>query len=128
MSETKSQRVDWTVRPLRLVLRTDGSVETLQQPIAMAAVLELIHADCLDVVSLHHLGKPLHVMVVDDNGWDYEVIDHGRGYTEHRTIRPRKPINLIATELYLANCKPNTTHQIAGDAVVVPDDDFAPLE
>ena len=39
--------------------------------------------------------------------------------------KPRKPINEKATALYHANCRPGTTHQIVGDVVIVPDEDYA---
>jgi hypothetical protein len=68
----------------------------------------MIGADMIDTVVLRHLGHPVQVMIVDDTG----MIDG-------------KPVNVKATELYHANCHPGTTHQIHGDVVVVPDDDFA---
>ena len=116
---------DFTARPLRLLLRTDGSFQRLEHPVSMRAAHDLIRAEAIDVVGLRHLGMPLHVMLVDDHGWEYEVVQIGPGHVEHRTTRPRKPINHAATELYLANCVPGTTHQIVGDVVIVPDEDYA---
>lgn len=34
------------------------------------------------------------------------------------------PVNAKATELYHANCRPGTTHEIRGDVCIVLDEDF----
>lgn len=93
---------------MRKLIRTDGSETDLPQPVTNAQVRSLISAQALDTVMLRHLGWPQHVMLVDDLG-------HDRGL----------PVNEKATQLYAANCRPGTTHQIRGDVVVAPDGDFA---
>ena len=108
----------------RQLIRTDGTTIDLPAPVSMQRMHELIGAATLDTVSLHHMGEPLHVMLVDDNGYETVTIEHD-GYTEMRPIRARKPINIEATRLYHLNCLPGTTHQIVGDVVIVPDEDFA---
>jgi len=109
---------------IRKLIRTDGSEHDLIGPISNGDAAALIAADALDVVPLFHLGRPLHVMLVDDNAWATEVVER-ENHIELRALTPKKPINARATALYLANCKPGTTHQIAGDVVIVPDDDYA---
>lgn len=93
---------------MRKLFRTDGTTLDLPEVHRIRDCSNLIHADTLDTVVLHHMGHPLHVMLLDDNG-------HGKGL----------PVNAEATKLYLANCKPGTTHTIRGDVIVVPDEDFA---
>jgi hypothetical protein len=95
---------------MRVLLKADGTQRELIGPHAIEDLRSMISADTLDTVTLRHLGYPMHVMLVDDLGHD-----------------KRLPVNLEATRLYLANCKPGTPHQIRGDVVVVPDDDFAAL-
>jgi hypothetical protein len=107
------------------IIRTDGTEEPLERPLHMREIAQRIGAGALDTVTLHHLGHPLQVMCVDDAGWDYEVHELAPGHFEHRTTKARKAINAKATALYLANCVPGTTHQIAGDVAIVFDDDFA---
>lgn len=96
----------------RELLHSDGRIVPLapSAPMSMSQIGALIGAACLDVVALRHLGNPLHVLVVDDQG-------HPKGL----------PVNAAATVLYHANCIPGATHVIRGDAVVLPDDDFAPV-
>jgi len=110
---------------MRRVIRTDGTFLDLPEPVSLAHICELIGAHTTDTVVLHHMGSPLHVMVVDDQGYETELIDHGNGCFEQRCVRARKPINAEATRLYHANCPPGITHQIVGDVVVVPDEDYA---
>lgn len=92
---------------MRKLICTDGTSLNLLAKRSITKCLEMIHAETLDTVSLHHMGHPLHVMILDD-----------AGYTKNL------PINVEATKLYLANCQPGTTHSIRGDVIVVPDDDF----
>lgn len=92
----------------RKVIRCDGTAVDLPAPLRMSELQRLIAAEGLDTVSLRHLGRPLHVMLVDDTG----LIDG-------------KPVNPEATRLYHANCRPGTTQPICGDVVIVPDSDFA---
>lgn len=92
---------------MRKIIRVDGTEEDLQAPITIAQALQHIKAEGIDTVQLRHLGRPLHVMLVDDTG----LIDG-------------KPVNEKASQLYWANCRPGTTHPICGDVVVVLDLDF----
>jgi hypothetical protein len=62
-------------------------------------------------------------MLVNDHGWETET-DKSSDQIVVKPLRPLLPINEKATELYLQNCRPGTTHQIAGDVVIVPDEDF----
>ena len=94
----------WGVRKL---IRTDGSTMALPSGRSMEWLRTLIKADTLDTVNLRHLGEPAQVMLLDDEGY-------AKGL----------PVNAEATQLYLANCRPGTTHQIRGDVVVVFDHDF----
>jgi hypothetical protein len=64
--------------------------------------------DTIDTVTLRHMGSPMHVMLVDDIG-----------------AAKKLPVNVEATRLYHLNCRPGTTHEIRGDVVIVPDEDFA---
>lgn len=87
--------------------RTDGTTIELPAAVSIDNCRRAIAADTLDTVCLRHMGHPLHVMLLDDNG-------HGKSL----------PINAEATKLYLANCRPGTTNTIRGDVIVVPDSDF----
>lgn len=71
----------------------------------MADLRKLVAAELFDTV---RLADRVHVMLVDDEGYAKEL-----------------PVNEKATALYLERCYPGTTHQILGDVVIVPDDDFA---
>lgn len=110
---------------MRMLLRVDGSTEVFDKPQSLAQIEKLIGAGCTDTVVLGHMGHPLHVMAVDDNGWKTQTVDHGNGLIEVECLVPLKPINKGATRLYLLNCIPGTTHQIAGDVFICPDSDFA---
>lgn len=92
---------------MRALIKADGTRRELTAPVSIRSILELIGADTLDTVNLRHLGQPTHVMLLDDAG-------HAKGL----------PVNVEATTLYHANCRPGTTHEIRGDVVVVPDMDF----
>ncbi len=76
----------------RRIIRTDGTVEELPHPISTVEIMKVIGASCLDTVNLLHLGYPLWVMALDDNG-----------------LSAGKTVNARATELYHANCRPGTT-------------------
>lgn len=93
---------------MRALIKADGIRQDLDVRKTTAQIKGLIGAECLDTVSLRHMGSPAHVMLVDDLG-------HDKGL----------PVNEEATRLYHLNCRPGTTHQIRGDVVVVPDLDFA---
>ena len=111
---------------VRKVIKTDGTETDLIGPTSLRDVAKIIGAETLDTVIMRHMGNPMHVMLVDDAGWEFEAVEVSPGHIEHRTIRPRKPINAKATELYLKNMRPGTTHEIAGDVVILPDEDFGP--
>jgi hypothetical protein len=67
-------------------------------------------------------------MVLNDLGWDVEdQITENEDNTStivRHPVRARFPVNPKATALYHANCVAGTTHQIVGDVVITPDDDF----
>lgn len=105
------------------IIRTDGTEETYDVangPGAMRTIEQLIGAELVDVVNLRD-GR---VMIVDDAGWNYEVVKEGK-IERHVPTSPRRPINDRATALYLSVCAPGTTHQIAGDVAIALDKDFA---
>lgn len=93
---------------MRRLICADGTTRDLDGKHSMEMLRQLIKADSIDTVQLRHMGRPVHVMLVDDTG----AIDG-------------KPVNREATDLYWKNCRPGTTHPICGDVVVVPDHDFA---
>ncbi len=112
----------------RKIIRTDGSEELLPGPLSLEDLRETIHADSIDFVSLRHLGPyPRWVMAVDDNAW--ETVTQTRGNVINVIpVRPLKPVNIKATDLYHANCLPGTTHPIAGDVAILLDGDFGGAE
>lgn len=105
------------------IIRTSGARETHEVPgrTAFHAIQKLIGAGILDSVNLRD-GR---VMLVDDNGYETETVDHGGGHLELRPTRARKPVNPEATKVYHGVCKPGTTHQIVGDVAIALDEDFA---
>lgn len=107
-----------------MLIRCNGSSEPLPGPVSIDEVCRLIGAATLDSVALFNLGDPLHVMLVDDAGYETQVVQVPEG-VYLRPVRARKPVNAEATVLYRANCAPGTTHAIVGDVVVAPDEDFA---
>jgi hypothetical protein len=108
----------------RRVIRTDGTEEFIDRPITNFAEIEkMIGCTCTDSTQLRHLGRPVVMMLVDDNGYETEKVVRGN-VTELVPARARKPVNAKETELYLANCIPGTTHQIVGDVFIAPDSDF----
>jgi len=109
---------------MRRLIRTDGVVIDLPIPLSTSQALALINAKSFDTVALHHLGEPLHVMLVDDAGYETETVDEGNGVITLKPVRALKAENVEATRLYHANCRPGTTHVIVGDVLVVPDMDF----
>lgn len=112
----------------RRVIRADGTEEVLPKALRDGAMADLIGAKVTTTVNLRHMGQPLMVMIVDDKGYDTEAVETPReGYTEIqlKPTKALKPVNFKATALYHANTKPGTTHQIVGDVIIVPDDDFA---
>lgn len=93
---------------MRRAIFTDGSTADFDQPRSIREIANLIGAANCDTVTLKHMGNPVHVMVIDDNG-----LNDGR------------PVNAEATRLYHLNCRPGTTAQIHGDVFITPDEDFA---
>lgn len=109
---------------MRRLYRTDGTTQDFDKPMTMTECRAAIGAETIDTVILRHLGYPTQVMLVNDAGYDTRVVENGN-HTELVPVRARLPLNQEATRLYLLNCRPNTDHQIVGDVIVVPDEDFA---
>lgn len=113
---------------MRRLIKTDGTSVDIPLPLTSDQIAELIHAPTIDTVNLRHMGHPLHVMCVNDNGYETQRVDTKHGAhcfeIELRAKRALLPLNQEATRLYLDNCRPETEHQIVGDVVVVPDSDF----
>jgi hypothetical protein len=133
----------------RFIIRTDGKVEPVAEPMtSFQAIEKAIGCTITDSVTLRYGIAPVpgpesaghvrvalletFVMIVDDLGYETVTVDrgeqdtpHGRVHvTENVAMRPRKPVNELATALYLANCRPGTTHKIVGDVYVAPDSDW----
>ena len=106
-----------------LVIRADGAEEVVKGKPKVKEMRALIGAKGLDFVRIGKLVPSDLTMAVDDFGWETEKIETP-GKIELRPIRPRKPINAKATALYLAICRPGTTHQIAGDVAIFHDEDI----
>lgn len=109
---------------MRKIIRADGAEEVIEGPKTMQELHRLLGYDTFDTVNLRHLGEPRHVMLVDDNGHETRAVETP-GLLQLVSIGHRKPVNEKATELYWANCRAGTTHQIVGDVAIVPDEDFA---
>lgn len=117
----------------RRLIRADGTVQYMDKPVPFPEIGPLIGAHTMDVVHLRHLGLPRMVMWVDDNGYETRTVSRGEQdtpygkahVTENVPVRALKPVNALATALYLANCRPGTTHQIVGDVLVTLDGDYA---
>ena len=110
---------------MRKLIRTDGTSMDLPSRLSSAEIRTLIGVETLGTVNLRHMGAPLHVMLIDDEGYESQLVEKRPGHFELRPVRARKPVNVEATRLYHLNCIPaGMTHQIVGDVVVVPDDDF----
>ncbi len=112
------------------IIRCDGRREQHEvgRHILLDWIKRMIEAESIDTVNLREgFGGPHtgFVMIVDDNGWETETIQHDASHIEIKPIRPRKPINSEATKLYHAQCRPGATHQIAGDVAIAWDKDFA---
>ncbi len=122
MAETTPE--DRAALRARRIIRVDGTEELLPGPIGFSEISKAIGCTSTDTVNLRHLGYPLIVMVVDDQGYEVKPVTDGNTLNLV-PVKALKPVNPKATALYLANCSPGTTHQIVGDVVIVPDDDFA---
>ena len=102
------------IRPqsTRAIVYPDGRVVKRLAPIPSNEIEALIcdpapHAPrSLTVVNL----RDGHVMLIHDMG---HILD------------PMLPVNPGASAAYWGICKPGTTHEIRGIAVIVPDEDFA---
>lgn len=92
---------------LRCVIRSNGTVQMIHEPRTMTRITRMLGCDIPQTVDLRSHGL---VMIVDDLG-------HLR--------TPPLPRNEQATQFYHSICKPGTTHWIAGDAYICPDDDFS---
>ena len=110
------------------LIRTNGTSEQHEIKAHGASKrLEACHriAGCktFDTVNL----KDGRIMMVDDDGWETNTVDHGNGHIEIVPIAPKngKTINPEATKIYHSICRPGTTHQIVGDVVIALDEDFA---
>ena len=90
---------------IRKLIRADGTETDLHGPHAMQDVKQMIGATTVGAIRLR---DRVHVMLVDDDGYDKEL-----------------PVNAEATRLYHEVCLPGTTWQIVGDVVIVPDFDYA---
>ena len=110
---------------MRRLIRADGAVRDFDAPLSIGEICKFIDAKVTDHVGLRHLGWPLHVMIVDDMGYETKAIQDGNS-TLLVPTKAKKPVNAEATRLYHLNCAPGTTHQIVGDVFVCPDLDFAP--
>jgi len=97
------------------IIRTDGREEHVEAP--FSRIDKLIGAKVTSTVNLRD-GR---VMLVDDLGYETEVVEHGQGHFELKPVRARKPFNAKATSLYHAICRPGTTHEIVGDVAIVVD-------
>jgi hypothetical protein len=109
---------------MRKLIRANGVTIDLPERLSMLAIRELIGARVCDSVCLRHLGEPLHVMILDDEGWETMAVERTDGSLELVPLFARRPVNDQATELYHANCWPGTKIPILGDVVIVPDSDF----
>jgi hypothetical protein len=87
------------------VIRVDGTETVHQGKPPIAEIHRIIGCECLDTVTIDRRRQT--VMFVDDTG----MLDN-------------KPVNVKATALYHAVCRPGTIHQIHGDVVIVNDGDF----
>lgn len=101
------------------IIRSDGSEQHVQA--SFREISALIGADLFDTVNLRD-GR---VMVVDDNGYETQTIEHSPGHFELRPIKARKPVNAKATAIYHGLCRAGTTHQIVGDVAIVVDAECA---
>lgn len=88
---------------MRKIITTHNEEIPVDGPKTIHQICGLINADGLDTVRL--AGGM--VMLVDDIGYDKGLA-----------------INEQATALYLARCRPGTTHVIRGDVYIAPDADF----
>ncbi len=99
---------------IRQLIRCSGATIDFTDPLTLTEIRTQLRARVLEGITLVHWGMPLHTMLLRD--------EPGRNNDR---------VNVQATELYRANCKPGSKRQIRGDALIVPDQDFTyqlPLE
>jgi hypothetical protein len=101
------------------IIRTSGAHahHTIPRDGVIPWVRRMIDAETLDTVNLRD-GR---VMLVDDNGYEANLVELGPGHFENRVVRALKNDNPEATKLYHAICIPGTTHRIVGDVAIVVD-------
>lgn len=107
-----------------MVLRTDGTNTVTAGRPNIHDIAKAINAKLLDEVSV---GRAVHndvKMFVNDRGYDAIEIEKSPGHTDLVPIHAKFAVNVEATKLYHAICKPGTTHQIVGDVVLAHDNDF----
>ena len=95
---------------MRKLIRVDGTELELPVRQTFKQIYRLIGCETVDVIPPRHMGSPVHVMLVDDNG---------------AITNPPAPINRTATDLYHRSCRAGTTWPIRGNVVIAPDRDFA---
>jgi hypothetical protein len=113
------------------IIRTNDTEETHTLKRGdLAAVRALIDCQRIDTVRI----DSVYVMVVDDDGYEVEVIDHGvhpdpkqggrpTHFIERKAMKAKKPVNKKATALYHI-VRGNLEHNIVGDVAIVRDKDF----
>jgi hypothetical protein len=93
---------------VRQLIRANGTFQDLPKRVPPGEVERLISAEVADTIVLRHMGRPSHIMVVDDTG----MVD-------------RKPVNKAATALYWQSCAPGCKpYPIHGDVVVLLAEEF----
>lgn len=113
-SEGLSQAAGQQTRPTRQLNRASGAITNFADPLTLTEIRTQLRARMLEGITLVHWGIPLHTMLLNE-----------------QPSRKNGRINIKATELYRANCKPGSKRQIRGDVLIVPDQDFTyqlPLE
>jgi hypothetical protein len=103
------------------IIRTDGTHERhlLLKDGLLRRIEELIGADCTDAVNLCD-GR---VLIVNDRGYETEVIQHDAGHIELKPVRALLPLNPEATRIYRSVTRPNE-HNIVGDVAITEDKNF----
>jgi hypothetical protein len=90
--------------PTRVLIQPDGSIKTFEWKVKLEEVRQYLQADTLDTVSMI---DGIHVMIVDDTG-----------------ALTQRPVNIIATALYMMKCRHQNTWRIHGPVFILPDSDF----
>ena len=112
-----------------LLIKTDGTEELrpFPSPPGFQRIETMVAAlgfDTLDFSTLtkDHWGRAKLLMVVNDKGWETDLVQHGPGRFELVPTTANFPVNDKATDLYRA-IAPTSEHQIVGDVAVLNDDD-----